>query len=140
MWVPRQSPGPGTPLRFRYRLYWSADEPFPTPLARCVATRLGRGGQPGQPRPGGVQKFVVEFLGGPLAQLPFGVVPELVLSAARGRFSYIFAEAVPDSLPGHWRAQFDFTPEGREVVEMRLYLKSGDRTLSETWLYQHRPS
>jgi glucans biosynthesis protein len=140
MWVPESPPGPGARLRFRYRMYWRADEPFPSTLARCIATRLGRGGQPGQPRPGGVQKFVVEFLGGPLTNLPFGTIPELVLSAARGRFSYMFAEAVPDGIPGHWRAQFDFTPEGHEVVEIRLFLKSGDQALSETWLYQYRPA
>jgi glucans biosynthesis protein len=140
MWVPQQAAGPGAQLRLRYRLHWRADEPFPGPLARCIATRLGRGGQPGQPRPPGVQKFVVEFLGGPLAQLPFGVIPELVLTAVHGRFSYLFAEAVPGGVAGHWRAQFDFTPEGHEVVDIRLFLKRGDQALSETWLYQYRPA
>jgi glucans biosynthesis protein len=83
---------------------------------------------------------MVEFMGGLLAQLPFGVVPELVLSAPSGRFSYLFAEAVPDGVSGHWRAQFDFTPASKDVVDLRLFLKSGDRTLSETWLYQYRPT
>jgi glucans biosynthesis protein len=82
---------------------------------------------------------MVEFIGGPLAQLPFGVIPEPVLSAATGRFSYVFAEAVPDGVAGHWRAQFDFTPQSREVVDLRLFLRLGERTLSETWLYQFRP-
>jgi len=140
MWVPQEPARAGTHLQFRYRLYWSADEPFPSKLARCVATRLGRGGQPGQPRPRGVQKFMVEFMGGPLEQLPFGVVPELVLSAPSGRFSYLCAEAVPDGVSGHWRAQFDFTPASKDVVDLRLFLKSGERTLSETWLYQYRPT
>jgi glucans biosynthesis protein len=72
-------------------------------------------------------------------QLPFGVKPELVLTAARGKFSYIFAEAVPNGVPGHWRAQFDFTPEGNEPIDMRMYLKNGDQTLTETWLYQYQP-
>jgi glucans biosynthesis protein len=48
----------------------------------------------------------------------------------------VFTEAVPNGVPGHWRAQFDFTAEGNEPVDMRLYLKTGDQTLSETWLYQ----
>jgi glucans biosynthesis protein len=100
------------------------------------ATREGRGGQPGQPRPPGVVKFMVEFQGGQLAGLPFGVKPEAVLSAATGSFSYVFTEAVPDGIAGHWRAQFDFTPAGPGPVDMRLYLKMGDQTLSETWLYQ----
>jgi glucans biosynthesis protein len=86
-----------------------------------------------------VRKFMVEFLGGPLAGLPFGVKPEAVLSAPSGKFSYVFTEAVPDGVPGHWRAQFDFTADGKEPVDIRLYLKNGDQTLSETWLYRYEP-
>ncbi len=137
MWVPKQPAKAGNNLRLRYRLYWSADEPHPTTLARCSATRLGRGGEPGKPRPPGVRKFVVEFLGGPLATLPFGAKPQPILTASSGTFSYVFTEAVPDGVPGHWRASFDFTAAGPGVVEMRLYLKHEEQTLSETWLYQY---
>jgi periplasmic glucans biosynthesis protein len=139
MWVPADPAQAGSTYRLRYRLHWLGDEPFPTPLARCVATRLGNGGVPGQPRPAGVRKFMIEFLGGPLADLPFGVKPEPVLSASRGTFSYIFTEAVPDGVAGHWRAQFDLTVTGNDPVDMRLYLKNGDKILSETWLYQYLP-
>jgi len=139
MWVPKEPARAGASYQLRYRLYWAADEPHATTLARCVATRLGRGGQPGQPRPKGVTKFMVEFLGGPLSTLPFGVRPQPVLSAASGTFSYVFAEPVPDGVAGHWRAQFDFTPAGADPVDIRLFLKLGERALSETWLYQFRP-
>ncbi len=137
-WVPGAPVTAGAALTLRYRLYWSAEEPFPSPLAQCVATRIGRGGQPGQPRPAGVTKFMVEFLGGPLAKLPFGVIPEVVPSAAHGHFSYLFAEAVPDGVAGHWRAQFDYTPEGPAPVDLRMFLRLDGRALSETWLYQLR--
>jgi len=139
MWVPDKPAKPGAVFELSYRLHWLADEPFPSPLARCVATRLGNGGQPGLPRPKGVRKFMVEFLGGPLADLPFGVRPEPVLWASRGTFSYIFTEAVFDDAPGHWRAQFDLTVEGTEPVEMRLYLKNGEKILSENWMFQYHP-
>ena len=138
-WVPEKPAVPGAEFDFSYRLHWLADEPYPTPLARCVATRLGNGGQPGKPRPKGVRKFMVEFLGGPLEKLPFGVKPEPVLWASRGTFSYIFTEAVFDGVTGHWRAQFDLTVEGSDPVEMRLFLKNGDAVLSENWLYQYHP-
>jgi periplasmic glucans biosynthesis protein len=46
---------------------------------------------------------------------------------------------VPDDVPGHWRAQFDLTVTGADPVEMRLYLRAGETTLSETWLYQYHP-
>jgi glucans biosynthesis protein len=139
MWVPAEPAKAGRSLEYRYRLHWVADEPYSAGLARCVATRLGNGGIPGLPRPRGVRKFMVEFLGPPLAKLPFGVKPEAVLWASRGEFSYIFTEAVPDDVPGHWRAQFDLTVKGTEPVEMRLYLKNAAETLSETWAYQYHP-
>jgi glucans biosynthesis protein len=74
-----------------------------------------------------------------LKDIPFGVLPEVVLSTSRGEFSYIFAEAVPDNVPGHWRAQFDLTVTGPEPVEMRCYLRLKDKVLTETWLYQYHP-
>ncbi|MGC2601607.1 MAG: glucan biosynthesis protein, partial [Rhodomicrobium sp.] len=97
------------------------------------------GGQAGKPRPGGVRKFEVEFLGGPLAELPYGVKPDLILWSSRGEFTYTYVEAAPDDVPGHWRALFDLTVEGIDPVELRLYLKAGKQVLTETWLYQYRP-
>jgi glucans biosynthesis protein len=139
MWVPKEPAKAGASYTLRYRLTWSAEDPHPPSLAQCVATRLGRGGQPGQPRPQGVRKFMVEFLGGPLVPLPFGVKPQPVLWASRGTFSYILTEAVPDGIPGHWRVQFDFAADGSESVDMRLFLKNDDQTLSETWLNLYHP-
>jgi periplasmic glucans biosynthesis protein len=137
MWVPKSPARAGSALVLRYRLHWNGGEPNQTSLARCIATRMGRGGEPGQNRPKGARKFVVEFLGGPLATLPAGVKPQPILSATSGTFSDVFTEAVPDDIPGHWRAAFDFTASGSEVVDIRLFLKNADQTLSETWLYQY---
>ncbi len=139
MWVADSPATAGSEISAAYRLYWLADTPFPGKLAKVVATRLGNGGQPGKPRPKGVRKFMVEFLGGPLVSLPYGVKPEPVLWASRGSFSYIYTEAVPDDVAGHWRAQFDLTVTGSEPVEMRLFLRSGAKILSETWCFQYHP-
>jgi glucans biosynthesis protein len=139
MWVPAEPTTAGKSYRFRYRLHWVANEAFPMSTAYCVATRLGNGGQPGQPRPKGLRKFMVEFRGGTLSSLPFGIKPEPVLWSSRGEFSYIFTEAVPDNVPGHWRAQFDLAVTGQEPVELRLFLKSANQVLSETWSYDYHP-
>ncbi len=139
-WVPAEPATAGKSYAFGYTMYWQADEPHPTPLGRCVATRLGRGGQPGLPRPPGVRKFMVEFLGGPLAQLPFGVKPEPVLYASRGHFTdYLYTEAVPDGVNGHWRAQFDLVVDGTDPVELRCHLRHGDEILTEIWAFQYHP-
>jgi glucans biosynthesis protein len=142
MWVPDAPAVAGSEFHFSYRMHWQADEPFfPANLARVVATRLGRVGQPGQPRPPGVRKFLLEFLGGPLADLPKGTMPELEVQASRGTFGeYRHMEAVPDDVPGHWRVQFDLANvEGNDPVELRAFLKLGDRVLSETWMFQYHP-
>lgn len=141
MWVPAEPASAGTHVSLRYKLHWLADEPYPPPLARCVATRLGNGGQPGQPRPKGVRKFMVEFLGGPLVSVPFGVKPVPDLWASRGTFTnYQLVEAVSDGVPGHWRVQFDLAEvEGTDPVEMRCVLKIGDDIVTETWMFQYHP-
>jgi glucans biosynthesis protein len=137
MWVPKHPAKAGSNFRLRYRLYWSADGAHEPTLARCIATRVGRGGEPGHNRPKAAHKFVVEFFGGGLVNLPYGTKPVPVLTTSTGTFSDVFTEAVPDSVPGHWRAQFDFTPGGSEVVDLRLFLKDGSQALSETWMYQY---
>ncbi|RDJ21782.1 glucan biosynthesis protein D [Bosea caraganae] len=139
MWVPEGQARAGDSYEFRYKLHWLADEPFPPALGRVVATRLGNGGQPGTIRPRGVRKFMVEFKGPALENIPTGLKPEVVLSASRGTFSYVFAEAVPNDVPGHWRAQFDLTADGSDPVEMRCFLRGGDTVLTETWLFQYLP-
>ena len=140
MWVPAEPVAAGSELNLNYRLHWLASGPFPSGLAIVVATRLGRGGQPGQPRPKRVRKFMVEFLGEPLAKLPYGIKPDLVVSTSRGIFGpYLLVEAVPDCVAGHWRVQFDLIVEGTDPVELRGFLKSGGETLSETWMFQYHP-
>lgn len=139
MWVPVEPAKAGSEYEFHYRALWVADEPFESDLARCVATRLGNGGQAGTIRPRGVRKFMLEFSGPSLTRLPSGVLPQAILTASRGSFSNIKTEAVPDDIPGHWRCEFDLTVTGQEPVELRCYLRDGDTVLSETWLFQYHP-
>lgn len=141
MWVPEKPVAVGAELDISYRLHWVAEEPFRPDLGRVVATRLSRGGQPGQPRPPGVRAFVIEFLGGPLASLPYGVRPEIVVSASRGSLQgYRIVEAVSDNVPGHWRVEFDLTVDVTpDPVELRCFLQSGGQTLTETWMFQYHP-
>ncbi|WP_139557365.1 glucan biosynthesis protein [Methylotetracoccus oryzae] len=139
MWVPAEPAKAGQSYDFAYKLHWLADEPYPSPLARCVATRLGNGGQPGKPRPKGVRKFMIEFLGKPLEKIPFGEKPEPVITVSRGELSRVEIEAVPDDVPGHWRTHFDLAVSGPEPVEMRCFLRFKDQVMSETWLFQYHP-
>ncbi len=138
-WRPDAGIRAGGSQRFDYRLFWQNSEPdYPGTIARVVATRLGRGGIPGQtPWPRDKHKFVVDFTGGPLAQLQqrFDIAP--VASASRGRIDNAYVIKVVGT--PLWRALFDLLVEGDAPVDLRLYLKLDGKTLSETWLYQYFP-
>jgi glucans biosynthesis protein len=137
-WNPAEPARAGKSFRFNYRLHWLKGEPYPaTQLASVFATRIGRGGQPGKPRPAGVTKFVVEFAGGPLDGLGKGELPKADISASRGTVSYVFVEPIPGTR--RYRVQFDVTLTGKEPTEVRVFLRAKDKTLSETWLYQLEP-
>lgn len=138
-WTPKAKVTAGTALRYRYKLYWQGDHPFPPEnFATVFATRMGRGGEPGKPRPKGVTKFVVEFTGRVLENLAKTDKLTAKISATRGTISYVFVEPVPRTK--RHRAQFDLTVTGTEPVELRLYLeKNGKQAVSETWLYQYEP-
>lgn len=137
-WRPREPAKAGSSYRLQYRLHWLADEPYPGPGARCVATRIGRGGQPGKPRPKGVYKFCVEFAGAALEVLWGDTVKaEPVVTASSGTVSGAFMEPIPGTR--RWRAIFDLTPAGNDPVELRLYIRGNGDAMTETWLYQFRP-
>jgi periplasmic glucans biosynthesis protein len=138
-WSPEKAVQPGDSIKLSYRLHWLAQEPNPSALGRCVATRLGRGGEPGPPRPPELKKFTVEFQGGPLLNLARDGRPEVVLWSSRGSFVNVRAEPVIEAGAGHWRAHFDLKVKGRQPVDIRLFLKSGETILTETWLYQYHP-
>jgi glucans biosynthesis protein len=137
-WRPEAPVTAGAAYRLRYRLHWLADEPYPAAIARCVATRVGRGGQPGKPRPKGVYKFAVEFAGPALDPLWGDTVKASpVITASQGTISGAFMEPIPGTR--RWRAIFDLTPATSDPVELRLYIQGNGAALTETWLYQFRP-
>jgi glucans biosynthesis protein len=136
-WTPKAPVKAGDTFAIDYRLYWQDDEPHPTDLARVVATRIGRGGVPGQPVPPNRWKFVIDFAGGPLATMAprYDVKPVLTLSQGEVHTPYVVKVVGTD----RWRAFFDVALQDRAAIDMRCYLRLGDRTLSETWLYQFYP-
>ncbi|KAB2941543.1 MAG: glucan biosynthesis protein [Hyphomicrobium sp.] len=139
-WVPKNPVRAGDELAFNYKLYWQNDEPNPpVNIGRVVSTHTGAGGVPGVPRPDDLnkRKFVIDFAGGPLANLEqrFDVTP--VVSHSRGRVDNAYVIKVVGT--ERWRALFDLTTEGDGPVDLRCYLRLGEETLSETWMYQWLP-
>jgi glucans biosynthesis protein len=88
-WLPKVPVQAGSTWNFKYRLHWLADEPYPPPLGRVIATRLGWGGiLVGQPHPNNkVWRLVIDFAGGPLGGIEKNAPVKLVVSATRGTSS-----------------------------------------------------
>jgi glucans biosynthesis protein len=137
-WVPEKPVLAGSEWAFDYRLTWTADEPFPPPLGRVVATRVGIGGVPGQPRPPGQKKFVVDFAGGPLDALKKADRVKPVVTLPRGQPVNPYALQIVGTRT--WRAFFDVAVAGTDPVDLRLYLALNGKPLTETWLFQLIPA
>ncbi len=138
-WVPEAPVAPGQRHDLHYRLHWLNDEPYPAEIiARCIATRIGKGGQPGLPRPADVYRFAVEFdRPSVMTRIPYGVFPEVVVTASSGSVDRVFSEPVPNG--NVWRANFDLALAPGLSSDLRLYMKLNDEPLTETWIYQFSP-
>ncbi|HUZ74227.1 MAG TPA: glucan biosynthesis protein [Stellaceae bacterium] len=139
-WLPKRPIKAGDRLPLAYRLYWQDEEPHPpTDLARVVATRIGRGGVPGKPEPTDkdARKFVIDFMGGPLAAMKarYDLKPTVVVSRGTVDNSYVI-KVVGTSL---WRAFFDVHFTGKDPLDLRCVLRLGGKPLTETWIYEYLP-
>jgi glucans biosynthesis protein len=138
-WNPAEKPQAGQELLLGYRLHWGAQPPVRSPLAQCVATRTGLGGVIGFKRERFSWRFAVDFAGGELAALIDKGDVEAVVHASAGTLETISARPLREI--NGYRAMFDLVPPtgSTEQVDIRLFLRSGGKTLTETWLYQYTP-
>lgn len=136
-WRPAAGPRPGEALSFEYKLYWQdQDFSFPADMARVVATRIGRAGPPGaESWDPNARKFAIDFQGGEIAAMQprFDIKP--VVTCSSGAATGAYATKLVGT--NRWRALFDVPVTGKTPVDLRCFLQLGDRTLSETWIYQY---
>lgn len=138
-WNPEEAFTPGQERRFRYRLHWGDRIPVSSPMAHVVSTRIGAGGIPGQKnRPASSRKFVLDFKGGRFENLPWETPVEPVLTTSRGEIQHPAVRPVVDG--DTWRCNFDLLVDGKDPVDLRLYLKDAQGALTETWIYQYTPT
>ncbi len=109
-----------------------------------LATRTGMGGFPEGWAPGEhypkvwARRFAVDFIGGELkANADKGLAPVINVSAGKIKDIEILYVQPFDG----YRILFDWYPDSDSVepVELRMYVKTGNTALTETWLYQYFP-
>ena len=137
-WTPEAAADPGTELEASYRLFWGEEMPERNiPVATVAATRVGRTTLPGEEDRQDRRRFVVDFVGGPLTLLSDDAPVEPVITMSRGELRAAAARLV-HALDA-WRVEFDVAADGGDPVNLRCYLRIGDRALTETWVYQWHP-
>ncbi|RJS93291.1 glucan biosynthesis protein [Salinisphaera sp. Q1T1-3] len=144
-WVPANPVTPGETLTYDYRLYWWPEPPASPSLAEVDETWSGMGNVqegwiPGDHSPEEyARRFAVDFTGKTLEKLDDNADVQVEVSASNGKISYTAVHAM-DPIDAY-RAVFDWMPTSSDTtpVTLRAYLKQGDQTLSETWLYQFQP-
>ena len=148
-WVPEQPAKAGEMQEFTYRLLWG-DLPGSSvsTLSRVAETRAGTGGVAGIESPENTRKFVIDFEGGLLADLPGSAVRtrtdgkggelppriDLVSSASGGKIVQATLHRVEPT--GEWRAVLDVEAPKDAVVELSAHVAGFGRKLSEVWIYQ----
>jgi glucans biosynthesis protein len=91
----------------------------------------------GEPVTENARRFIVDFAGGDLGYyLKQPEKVEIVPSIAYGRINRAFL--VPNPKTDGFRAFIDIVVEPGQLAEMRAFLKSGSKTLTETWSYPWR--
>lgn len=136
-WVPEGRVTAGQTLEYRYLLRWGDLPPQPGEVGRVVALRTGIGGVSGTRSEDGLRKFVIDFEGGLLGNLPPDSEVTAKANISSGEIAGSAVSKIMDT--NIWRLALDVRPGGSQPVEMSAHLSFGDRRLSETWLYQWRP-
>ncbi|WCR06149.1 glucan biosynthesis protein [Paracoccus fistulariae] len=140
LWRPAEDALAGSEHEFSYRLSWVEDVPIQAPSGRFIATRFGAGGVPGQPRPHDVVKLVCDFTAPGLTPQDD---PALNVVTSDGN---MFNQAVrPIVGTENWRATVDIDfaqmdPETDKPIDLRIYISTADRAVTETLLLQLFPS
>ena len=134
-WVPAAPAKRGQQLAFDYRLTWNSLDPLAGRNARAVACWTGNAGRPGQDPTKDARKLVVDFLGDSLAGLDIDSGVAAVVDVGGGKLLTNHAYPVIGQ-PDRWRVMADIATAPPGPANIRLFLKRGTATLSETVLTQ----
>jgi periplasmic glucans biosynthesis protein len=137
-------PAPGVPIDIAWRVHWQGNEQRRPPGALVAQTRTGYGYSK-QPPPPQRRKFVIDFAAPSYAGTKAGALekeeaPVEAIASASSNAKVIRVNAYPNAGRGGWRATVEFDRlDPKQAVELRVFLRQGANTLSETWSYAMAP-
>lgn len=137
--VPKDSPEPGKPLSYAYRIVASLNSSQLSPNGRALSTYQAAAAALGSADPPvpGSRRFIIDFTGGDLAY--YAADPQLVEvvpSASLGKIVRSFV--VANVHTKGFRAVIDVQLEPGQPADLRAFLRTGTRALTETWTFPWR--
>jgi glucans biosynthesis protein len=135
-WRPRQPYEAGQEISFGYRMRAISDTNEMHPGGKVVNTFQAPARASGAPDPSDptTRRFMVDFAGGNLAyymQAPEQV--QVVPTTSAGKITHTFI--VPNEHIRGFRAAFDVKLEPGQSTDLRVYLRAGNKALTETWTH-----
>ena len=137
--VPKDAPELGKPFSYAYRLGASLDPSELSPNGRTLntyQTTAAALGSADAPVPGS-RRFIIDFNGGDLAY--YAADPQLVEvvpSASQGKIVRSFI--VPNAHTKGFRAVIDVVLDPGQSADLRAFLRTDTRALTETWTFPWR--
>ena len=133
-WSPDADAKAGAKYELDYSLDFGGPDIPDEPMARAVATYVGTAKPPPGINAKSVYRAVVDFAGGPLSGIGSGKSVRAVVSGLEG--TQILSQNVYwVQANKHWRLAILAAPAPGKPLDLRAFLKSGGKTLSETWTY-----
>lgn len=141
-WVPASAPQPGAPLELSWRVHWQGQAQRLPPAAHVVQTRTGYG-YTKSPQPKQRHKMLIDFSGPALTsgeQAQNLQAPVEAVATASPNARIVRVHAYPNPARSGWRATLEFDRvDAKQAAELRVFLRQGANTLSETWSYALAP-
>src|ERR1700738_71928 len=137
--VPKDAPEPGKPFSYAYRVVASLNPAQLSPNGRTLNTYQTSAAALGSAEPPipGSRRFIIDFNGGDLAYYAAGPeLVEVVPSASQGKIVRSFI--VPNAHTKGFRAVIDVVLDPGQSADLRAFLRTGTRGLTETWTFPWR--
>jgi glucans biosynthesis protein len=135
-WVPKDPPDPAKPMTYGYRITATLDNARLSPNGRAIDTFQTQARALGSQEiaAAGSRRFIIDFAGGDLAfyQSDPSLV-ELVPTTTTGKILRSFLQPNPHTKG--FRAAIDVVLDPGQSTDLRAFLRSGPRTLTETWTF-----
>jgi glucans biosynthesis protein len=135
-WAPRQAYEAGQEIQFGYRLRALASGDDLHPGGKVVNTfqAPARASGSADPADKATRRFLVDFAGGNLAYyVSDPALVQVVPSASNARI--VSTSLIPNEHTRGFRAAIDVRIEPGQSTDLRAYLRSGNKALTETWTY-----